>query len=223
MKIILLPGMDGTGDLFEPFRSLLAIPAIVIPLPQFGSQDYEFLASYVESQLPEDEEFIIVAESFSGPIAVLLAAKEIVNLKRIVFVATFLVCPNLFLTFIARLLPLKLLLAAPFAKIVILRVLLDGFSYSQFVGALKKVSSKVLKKRLRSIYNLKTQDSVVNIPSLYLNASFDWLVLKNQIPLFKQLFQHIQIEYVEGAHCLLQSNPNACAEIINSWIYAARS
>ena len=66
MKIILLPGLDGTGDMFAPILSLLTdFDTEVISLPQSGSQDYETLCEHVKLSLPS-EDFILIAESFSG-------------------------------------------------------------------------------------------------------------------------------------------------------------
>lgn len=208
--------MDGTGKLFEPFCSLMPVPTVTIPLPQFGPQTYDFLASHIAEQLP-NEEFVIVAESFSGPIAALLAAKNIENLKGIVFVATFFSCPRPVLVSLAKLIPLKSLLSLPFAKTFISRYLLTGFKYSLFISALKEVKNSILKERLISISNLKMVKMQSNLPSIYLRASSDCLVPANQIDLFKQSFPSLQVKYVKGTHFLLLSNPEACSEIIRKF------
>jgi len=217
MKIVLLPGMDGTGELFEPFRSFLFTQSIIVALPQSGSQDYEYLANYVEPQLP-NEDFIIVAESFSGPIAALLSSKKIKELKGIVFVATFLQCPNFPLALIAQLLPLKFLLKLPVTKPVISRFLLGSCDYSTFLNVLENVSGVILRKRLYSVLKLKPLNEVVSVRSLYLKASSDYLVSDAQIGLFKNYYQNIQFESVNGTHFLLQSNPKVCADIVNEFI-----
>jgi len=217
MKIVLLPGMDGTGKLFAPFLHLLSTSTIIIPFPQSGSQSYEFLASYVETQLP-NEKFIIVAESFSGPIAALLAAKKLENLKGIVFIATFLSCPKPTLVLLAKLVPVKSWLGFPFAKYLISRFFLGSFNYSKFVDALNEVPNSIIRERLSSIRNLKKAREHSNLPSIYLSASSDYLVSSNQITLFHQNFSNLKVEYIEGTHFLLQSNPRVCSEIINKFV-----
>jgi len=68
MKIAFLPGMDGTGELFNSvINELPEYECLVIPLPSSGQQDYVSLVEYVKSKLPE-EECVLVVESFSGPI-----------------------------------------------------------------------------------------------------------------------------------------------------------
>ena len=216
LKIILLPGMDGTGKLFEPFRSSLPASTIVVSLPQSGSQTYEVLANHIAEQLP-NEEFIIVAESFSGPIAALLAEKYLENLKAIVFVATFLSCPKPVLVSLAKLIPLKSLLSIPFAKVLISRYLLAGFNYATFITALKEVPNSILKERLSSIRTLNMVKRRSNLRALYLRASSDCLVSSSQIGLFQKSFPNLQVECVQGTHFLLQSNPKACSEIISKF------
>ena len=47
-KLVLLPGMDGTGELFEGFLSNFDGDYIVISLPQSGSQDHASLANIIK-------------------------------------------------------------------------------------------------------------------------------------------------------------------------------
>lgn len=209
--------MDGTGKLFKPICDLLSAPTIIIPLPQSGSQSYEFLADHIEAQLP-NEAFIIVAESFSGPIAALLAAKGLKYLKGIVFVATFLSCPKPALVSLAKLMPLKALLGVPLAKSFISSLLLHDFNYLEFKAALEEVPHSTLIARLTSICNLKMVNRCVDLPVLYLCAASDYLVSSNQIGLFKQNFKNIRVEYIEGTHFLLQTSPKDCSEVIGKFL-----
>ena len=83
MKLILLPGLDGTGNLFEPFVAHLPeeFPATIISYPTDQKLNYEQLKNLVIRQLPNDEPFALIAESFSGAIAVLIATEAPPNLK----------------------------------------------------------------------------------------------------------------------------------------------
>ena len=71
IKLVLLPGMDGTGIMFEPLRALLP-DDYAIQLMSYPAQkklSYQELTAYVERKLPKNESFVLLAESFSGPIA----------------------------------------------------------------------------------------------------------------------------------------------------------
>ena len=91
MTVVLLPGMDGTGRLFKPFVKLLPqrVGVRIINYPGHVYLNYEQLASRVRNELPAGEPFIIVAESYSGPIALTLAAQPVGGLLAVVLVSSF--------------------------------------------------------------------------------------------------------------------------------------
>ena len=96
MKIILLPGLDGTGLLFEPFEAITpaGFSVDVLPLDQMIGQDAASQAERFESVLP-DEPFILLAESYSGLVAYeLLQRTGYKNLLHVIFVASFLRAPT---------------------------------------------------------------------------------------------------------------------------------
>ena len=91
MTVVLLPGMDGTGQLFAPF--LAELPSSwrsqVVTYPTDSPLDYAELAPRVRAACPSTGEFLVVAESFSGPLAILLAASNPPGLTGVVLVASF--------------------------------------------------------------------------------------------------------------------------------------
>ena len=70
--VVLLPGLDGTGDLFQPLVDTAPpdVRPLVVKLPHLGS--YADLLDAIRDQLP-DGRFIILGESFSGPLALQIA------------------------------------------------------------------------------------------------------------------------------------------------------
>ncbi|GAA6151858.1 tyrosine-type recombinase/integrase [Pseudoteredinibacter isoporae] len=92
-RLILLPGMDGSGQLFDSFVSQLRqLKPTVMALPQSGPQSYEHLATIISDQLPS-EPYYLLAESFSGGIVAQLNKEALSNCKAIIFVASFLQSP----------------------------------------------------------------------------------------------------------------------------------
>lgn len=75
--LVLLPGMDGTGELLEPLAEAIGgrLACAIIRYPSTGAQTYQALTSYVRNQLP-DGPICILGESFSGPVAIELAASH---------------------------------------------------------------------------------------------------------------------------------------------------
>ncbi|MET0090382.1 MAG: hypothetical protein ABW068_10250 [Candidatus Thiodiazotropha sp.] len=68
MKLIMLPGLDGTGRLFKGFLQCYPGEARVVSLPMDGPQDHRALAQRISPRLPE-EDYVLLAESYSGLIA----------------------------------------------------------------------------------------------------------------------------------------------------------
>ncbi len=222
MKIMLLPGMDGTGLLFNPLLPLLSIPQEIIPFNSALYQTYESIYKHVKANLL-NEEFYLLAESFSGPIAARLASENIKNLKGIIFVATFLSCPSKPLVSFAKKLSLRNLLKIPFSSYFIRKFLIGSiFPIELFYRALSKVTDFEFKSRLSALEKLSENAVQIksNIPVLYLYAENDYLVSENHISEFVSQFNNVSVCHVQGTHFLLQSNPESCARHINDFINA---
>ena len=108
MKLVLLPGMDGTGDLFDPLLSALPeeIEPTVVSYPGSESLGYEELVGIAREAIPADEPYAILGESFSGPIAVSLAADAGTNLVALFLCCTFIRNPSKALAAMRPILPL---------------------------------------------------------------------------------------------------------------------
>ena len=223
MKLILLPGMDGTGLMFRPFVDIAGNHSIdVISYPNEASQKYSNLLGYVKDRLPRDEDFIVIAESYSGPIAYELMKENITNLKAVIFVASFLENPSPVLLSILIVLPISLILRLPVPKFIIRRYLLGSDAtdrlIAEFKTALSKVSPAVLASRLKEISGLKRPDKTVNYPCCYIRAEEDKLVTSKSIEAFRRVIPNIHIRSVNGPHFLLQSRPEECFKVINEEI-----
>jgi pimeloyl-[acyl-carrier protein] methyl ester esterase len=95
LTLILLPGMDGTGELFERFLSVLPawIQPKVVRYPPRQPLSYSDLLALVQRTLPVSEPFVVLAESFSTPIAIRLAAEGPPNLMALIICAGFIESP----------------------------------------------------------------------------------------------------------------------------------
>ena len=68
--LVLLPGLNGTGILFESLQTALgqSLDVRVVRYPQ--------LQGHARKSLPTDRPFVLLGESLSGPIAIRLAAER---------------------------------------------------------------------------------------------------------------------------------------------------
>jgi pimeloyl-ACP methyl ester carboxylesterase len=216
MKIVLLPGLDGTGELFAPLIEELhdSFEIQIIRYDTQKKQSYQELFNYVIDNLPSDD-FILVAESFSGVIAYQIGLKKPQNLKHIILVATFLQNPR---PILLNLIPNSYILSLPIPKIII-KMFFLGFStdiktINLFQKIIKTVSPNVLYFRLQEIKKLKLKEEEITLPITYIQANDDQLVLKKSLKKWERVCHNLEIFQVDGKHFILQSNPKKCAEII---------
>jgi pimeloyl-ACP methyl ester carboxylesterase len=86
-SLILLPGLDGTGDLFRPLLDVLppGIDFLVVAYPADRPLTCDELLPILAEQIPPDRPLVLVAESFSGPLALRFAAAHPDRVRAVVF------------------------------------------------------------------------------------------------------------------------------------------
>lgn len=225
MQLVLLPGMDGTGKLFADFASCLrdySFQSIqVVPLLDHGPQDYLSLTIAIKTKLPKSD-FVIIAESFSGPIAYLLAQEKIDHLKAVFFVASFLSPPRPQLASILNILPIRLLFKEPLFSFALKHFMVNGNTKPKVLALIKatilSVPIELLRLRLELVNRFDAKLATLDIQAVYIGAEEDWLVPKTKVREFEQVFKNLVVETVEGPHFLLQTQPRRCAEIIKRYL-----
>ena len=224
MKIVLLPGLDGTGVHFQPFLKEMpsSWEALVFRYPTESPQDYATLTEFVAQRLPREEPFCLLAESFSGPIAYRLAASGRFPIESVIFVATFLHSPRPTLLNLRHVLPLAWLLQFKTPDWILRRLMLDKQTSNEFLTtfwlAVEQVSPGVIMQRLGSIAVLPGGQVTLNQPCLYLQAGHDLLVPKRSVEDFKAVCPDLKVIQIPGRHFLLQAKPKPCIEAIERWL-----
>ncbi|HET8734682.1 MAG TPA: alpha/beta hydrolase, partial [Anaeromyxobacteraceae bacterium] len=91
LPVMLLPGLDGSADLFARFLGAAtgALDFRRVPYPRDRFLGYAELEALVRARLPAGEPFAILGESFGGPLALRVAASRPAGLVGLVLVATF--------------------------------------------------------------------------------------------------------------------------------------
>lgn len=222
--LVLLPGLDGTGDLFGPLLEALGsqTKVQVVRYPIDIALGYEELHSFVRSSLPMDEDYVLLGESFSGPVAIALAADAPPSLKGLVLCSTFARNPRPSLAALSVLLPL-----VPFQRmpaIALSQLLLGGFSTADLRRSIAKavgqVQSAVLRARVRAVLSVDSSALLprITVRSVYLQATKDRLVPETALAHIRALLPSISVEKVEGPHCLLQASPAAASKVIEAFM-----
>jgi len=221
LKLVLLPGMDGTGELFADLLSHFEGEHMVIPLPQNGEQDHTSLAKVINHQLPP-EDFILLAESFSGGIVPELLRLENKQIKGVIFIASFLSSPKKYLLSIARLLPIKSLTSAPLSRIAHKLLFLGQEASNElltkFEEVVKSIPNSVLKNRLGIMQRQELPITTFDLPVAYIRALSDRLISDKKGREFSQIFTNIKHIEIEGPHFILQAKPKESASLIEKLI-----
>lgn len=222
LTAVLLPGIDGTGRMFGPLIAQLPawLTPHVIAYPSQQVLSYTQLTEFVLPQLPVNEPFVLIAESFAGPLALLLAQRAGANLKAVVLCASFVSNPRPHLAKLAPLLLHERVLALPPQKWMA-RLFVTGFDASaamleQALEIHKHVSPQVILQRLHEVIHVDVRDILraCRLPVLHLYAQHDHLILQRATREIQQLRPDIASIGIDGPHFLLQTRPQECVEAI---------
>ncbi|MGX9777334.1 alpha/beta fold hydrolase [Janthinobacterium aestuarii] len=223
--LVLLPGMDGTASLFHHFDAALrahsAIDTLAIAYPA-APLDYAALEAFVRERLPQDRPFVVLAESFSGPLGAALRADPPPGMRALVLCCSFVRNPRPVLA------PLRHLLGlVPFGTrpgFALRQALLAPFSTPQLqnelAAALAQVPPATLRLRLRAVLETDATRSFArgSLPVLYLRARHDRLVPPaNAVQILRQA-AGAQLVDIAAPHMLLQAAPEAAAIAVAAFI-----
>ena len=173
ITVVILPGMDGTGIELTDFVAALApeLEAIVVTYPNDRPMDYAGHEVVARASLPVDRPFVLLGESYSGPIAISIAASAPPGLIGLVLCCSFARNPRPALSWLRRLVPIvptRIPAALP------CWFLLGRFSTPRLENAIAHVLAQIapaaFRARLTSIIDIDATARLadVRVPVLYL-------------------------------------------------------
>jgi pimeloyl-[acyl-carrier protein] methyl ester esterase len=206
VALVLLPGMDGTGKLFSGFVD--ALPRWILPqvveYPADKELSFSDLLVTAQSAIPSHAPFVLLAESFSTPIAVRIASTRPSNLRALVICAGFVAPPvrgplRLLLSLLA---PALFRFGVP--DLVISRLLLGTGSRTQIQSvrvAISSVSPRVLSHRLRAVLECDeiAELGKVDVPILYIVADKDRLVAESSVATILRIRPDASVARINGS------------------------
>jgi sigma-B regulation protein RsbQ len=219
-QLVILPGLDGTGARITPFLREMerAVPVRVLKYPPDQPMGYAELESLVRQGLPQGEPYVLLAESFSGPIAIRVAADPPPDLAGLILCGTFARNPFPWLRAVRALavrVPFKSLprwLRAP---------LLWGYGDPRRAppGAERAsagVAQAVIRRRLHEVLTVDVTAhlAAIALPTLILQATRDRIVPRAATRLLAQRTPRALVADIEGPHLLLQSRPAESAAAV---------
>lgn len=224
MKIILLPGLDGTGSLFKGLLEALPneLDVDVISLNNLEGESYVNQAKELANKYACID-VTLIAESYSGRLAYEWCGLSNSRVRSLVFLASFISPPSL-ISKLAGYLPVSLLKPHRLNRYLMSKLGFAGKGSAEHVNqvfqSLERTDNHKLKQRLRNISQLDAPTAIHTIPSIYIQPSNDYLVGKNVVAILASRFHNLAVEQLTGGHFIGQSAPQECAKIINQLIVA---
>jgi pimeloyl-ACP methyl ester carboxylesterase len=174
--------MDGTGLLFAPLVGALsaAVTPQVISYPPCEPLGYAGLVPLVEAAAADGGEFVVVGESFSGPLALMLAARRPPGLRGVALCASFVRSPLPLPALWGRIVRPWVFRLRPFRLVswVLLGRHRRGELGRLLDEAIRSVSGATMAVRARAVagVDVTAELRACPVPVLYLRASEDRVV-----------------------------------------------
>ena len=221
--------MDGSGDLFEEFAGALReiapdISIVIVRYPPDRPMGYAELIAYARAQLPTGQNYVVLGESFSGPVGIMLAAENPPGLVGLILCCTFArnPAPGLWL-----LRPMLGWLPTNHLPPALLRFYLMGREASallqtRLATALSRLGRGVLAARMAAVLDVDaiSQLAQVRVPALYLRATLDRLIAQGIAQGLRAHLPSLQIADFPAPHLLLQTRPRETAARVLKFIEA---
>jgi len=224
LTLTLLPGLDGSGVLFRPLIRHLPpeLRPLVVTYPRDQVLGYAELLPLVLAALPSPSPFILLGESFSGPLALMAAATRPQGLRGLILCATFVRNPMR-----PRLSVLRHL-ASPFAfrfypLVSRAKAMLGGYSTPEWralkAEALKDVRPAVIAHRVQAVLQVNVLRELAScpVPILYLRGDRDQVVPRHNLKEILAARPATQVAYLSAPHLVLQTQPSFSAAAISAF------
>jgi pimeloyl-ACP methyl ester carboxylesterase len=228
---VILPGLDGTGLLLTGLKDALSpnFDVQVIAYPASEPLSYDQLLEFVEQRLPA-RHFILIGESFSGPLALRISERNPPGMQGLVLGASFARLGASSLRKAA--LKLAHLTITPFAGTRFARAMAPQLLSALLLGrwatpewrsrlgeTLALVVPQVLTARAGEALTVDLVKFGVRPahPVLYLRASADRLIPRSAADDVARLSPATKIKDIEAPHFLFQVAPEICAQAIKDF------
>ncbi|MEN7343891.1 MAG: alpha/beta hydrolase [Pseudomonadota bacterium] len=218
--LLLLPGFDGTGALYEPLVAALPsqVDSVVV-----SYDDYDSLSGYaavIRERCPQDRPVIVVAESFSGPLGLDFLAASPSNVVGGVFSATFAKPPLSLIISLAEKLRLASFTLPAVSEQILRWFCLNGVSDIALIKTITQVvrgvGGRTVQSRLGALTEMDATPQLTQIhkPVMTLSAANDRVVRPRFMQSLMTIASHHEHHDIPGPHLLLQARAQEAVQHI---------
>ena len=227
ITLVLLPGMDGTGLLFRNWIAARPEGYVlqVIDYPADQPLGYDALLPLVRARLPREEPYFLLAESFSGPLGLMLARQAPPNLRGLILCCSFAKNPQPALA-LAR--PMVGLLGFSALPSIMARLghralfgrFADDETRAALSEALRRLPPAVLQARMRAVLDVDVSDLLpqIRLPVLYLQAREDRVVPASASRRGCDALPQVKLASIVAPHMLLQTMPHEAWAAVEAFL-----
>lgn len=221
--LYLLPGFHGSAALFDPLVEHLSDEIVAHPMGFESADSLDDHLSKISPMLPSAGSFLL-AESFSGLIALALMAAEPDRFKGAILSCSFARSPMQSLATIGKFLPSLAYRQTPLKRLILKYFCLnhtpDDALLQTVLDAVSNVPPEVIKRRIKVLAETDVRDrlSLINTPVLCLAASADRVVPHHRITELHALLPNAALTMLDGPHLLLQARPTEAAEVVSNFV-----
>lgn len=220
VPLVILPGLDGTDVFFRPLIAALgdAVPWRVVTLPTNGPNGYGDLLAEVRAAVVDLPAFHLLAWSFSGPLALMLAQAEPGRVRSVILAASFVRAPQPALAryrFAAVTPVIWAVRAARRMPAWLLRAPADQVRRDK-TETWARVPARTIAARVRAIADVDVSTLLrdVRCPVTYLAARDDSVVPPHNVDEVVHLRPSVTVSHIDGPHFALYLNPAAAARAV---------
>lgn len=225
IALVLLPGLDGTGELFEPLIDCIpeGIKPIVISYPRDRRCGYIDLKAIIMEAIPRETDFFILGESFSGPLAIMIAGQRPERLKGLILCATFIKNPFQFIPSWIRIISVGPVYRL-WPLLIRIRTIHETDQIREFarraIKVIETVKPKVIARRVKSIFKVNVEKELesCDLPILYLMGADDRLIRKHNFEIIKKTRHDVILKVINTRHFILQLEPMKAAKELVEFI-----
>jgi pimeloyl-ACP methyl ester carboxylesterase len=218
--------MDGTGELFRGFVAALPgeIQTQIVRYPSDACFSEAGLADLIRSAMPTTEPYVLLAESFSSPLAIQYAATKPENLKGLVLCAGFASSPVRVLTRFAGSLMAPILARMALPAFAIRTCLIGWDASDDLLAAVRltvsSVRPAVIASRIRFVLacDVRKQLGDIAVPMLYIQANQDRLIPGVCVKEIHRIKPEMAVKAIDGPHLILQREPQRTAEMVAEFV-----
>ncbi|MDO3388228.1 alpha/beta hydrolase [Gilvimarinus sp. SDUM040013] len=223
MRLVLLPGMDGTGDLFAPLLAELPQKYCteVVSLNSLSAESYDGQVRLLVEKLWNNEPKVLVAESYSGPLALQLCQQLPNCVTAVIFIASFTGPPSPYSKHSHKI-PLGLMSSGPVSRVVLNYLGFDRKAtqdqLSRVFQSVEKTGMPKMRQRLRNISRLTNLNVSVNVPALYIRPKNDRFVSLDTVRQVATTFSSTEVVELQRGHFIGQHSAKECAGQIDRFL-----